>query len=228
MMTLFWKSWNVNLFQNPWMRKWFRSSTLCYCQSPRTLSTQSPPVSGHRLGHGHPGMPGSERASLESKNMTLSWGARPPALMPYCPGHFSTWGCWTDTSRQGILKWHHSGRPFEVFEPTCFLNASLLHEHRQGSFTPRSAWAPEPRCAWHLGMTRPHGPHADPLSSQRGFHDFCIYRMVSCIFVGFFWRVFQMSFIFFPDWKSLYVLVSIHGKYRSLQKKINITKNKYY
>lgn len=121
MMTLFWKSWNVNLFQNPWMRKWFRSSTLCYCQSPRTLSTQSPPVSGHRLGHGHPGMPGSERASLESKNMTLSWGARPPALMPYCPGHFSTWGCWTDTSRQGILKMTSFGKTFWSLWANMFL-----------------------------------------------------------------------------------------------------------
>lgn len=120
------------------------------------------------------------------------------------------------------------GKTFEVFEPRCFWNTSLLHKHRQGSFAPRSAWPPEPRCAWHFGLKRPHGPHTDPLSSQRGFHYFCIYQMVSCIFVGFFWRVFQMPFIFSPDWKSLYVLVSIHGKHSSLEKKINVTRNKHH
>ena len=150
----------------------------------------------------------------------------PPALTPYSPGQFSTWGCWTDTSHQGILKMTSFGKTFEVFEPRCFWNTSLLHKHRQGSFAPRSAWPPEPRCAWHFGLKRPHGPHADPLSSQRGFHYFCIYQMVSCIFVGFFWRVFQMPFIFSPDWKSLYVLVSILGKHRSLEKKINVTRNR--
>lgn len=122
MMTLFLEIMKCQFLSEPVNDKVvFSASVSVTVGSPGALNMQSPPCRAQT----RPWMPRDDWlwacVSGIRKHHTVPGEPGPPALMPYSPGQFSTWGCWTNTSHQGILNMTSFGKTFWSLWAKVFL-----------------------------------------------------------------------------------------------------------
>lgn len=170
MMTLFLEIMKCQFLSEPVNEKVvFPASVSVTVGSLGALNTQSPPVQGtDQAVDARAGWLWACVSGIR-KHHTVPEEPGPPALTPYPPGQFSTWGCWTNTSRQGILNMTSFGKTFWSLWAKMFLKYFPVPRTQTGVLCAEvcvTPWA-EVRLAFRDEMT-PQSPRR-PSELPEGF-----------------------------------------------------------
>lgn len=99
----------------------FFSIGICYCRIPGSPHHAEPPVQDTDQAMDAQGRLALSVRLWDPGHRAVPGEPGPPVLTPCSPGQFSTWGCWTNTSRQGVLNTTSFGKTFWSLWAKVFL-----------------------------------------------------------------------------------------------------------